>query len=262
MIEQGLDEKSRAVGPSFLNHSLAFGEQSGQVFNGIVEEIRMLSSQGYLYPPEPILSLSHPEPESSITLVSQSDLGGRLTPAEAAAMKMLLTESTALAQSYVLSDWETSSKILQVLQLPKNGWQGDAIEALGDFGMRLGMAAGVRDRVLSGKGRPDTKTHSSFNQRPWWDEFVDPIRLDQLILGRNTADAIVKSVSHMSEKMISNNPEGARTQEEIQARIASRKHGVILASDLYLEALGRASALGLSTKLERSGRSVLSEEKR
>lgn len=246
MFDERNNEEKRITG-RILKHSVAFGEHSSAVLNDAVEEVKRLSARGDLYPPD-FPTVRYSRPKSSVQLSSSSMLRGKISPAEAAAMKFLQDESSALAQSFA-RDWETTRKLQEALQLPKKGWQSDTIDGIGEFGTFLGIAAGVREQISSGEGKPKGKTIGDKLKRSWFDKFAEPIQQDQMVLGKNTAKAVQEAISEFTERDIPNVPEGARTEEEIQARIASKKYGAQKAANLYLETLGLASRI-LPLKLE------------
>ncbi len=196
-----------------------------------------VSTRRAIYPPAVFPSLRKTQPESSIRENPKSDFHGRLSPAEAAAVLVLLTESSALCQAFAES-WDTARKIDELLGISGDLWQSDVIEGFSSFGNMLGLAAGVREsEEIIGK----IKTIGDKIKKDWWDKFHGAIEQDGKILGRATASAIERTVGEFAERDIPNNPEGARNNEEIRTRIASQKRGAQLARKLYLETFSLTS---------------------
>jgi hypothetical protein len=228
-----VDEK--ALSTNALDHALAFRENSAQLFSDAIGQVKVLArTSDAIYPPIGFPTWRNRCSESTIRLQPDSDFDGQLTFAEAAATVVLLNEVSALAQASGRTD-EMSDKLHAVLQLPENGWQSDTIDGLADFGNMLGWAARIRERIISGEGAPNGKTLGDAAKRSWWNKFEKPVRQDGLKLGENTAQAIIKTIVALAERDIPNNPEGAKTPDQIAARIASKKHGAELAAQLYLE---------------------------
>lgn len=235
------DEK--AISTNALDHALAFSENSAQLFSDAIEQVKILAKKtDAIYPPTLFPTVRNPYPESTIRLQPDSDFDGQLTLAEAAATVVLLNEVSALAQASGRT-YEMSDKLHVVLQLPEDGWQSDTIDGLAEFGDMIGWAARIRERIISGEGMPNGKTIGDMAKKGWWDKFEKPVRQDGLKLGKNTAQAIIKTVGELAERDIPNNPEGAKTPEQKAARIASKKHGAKLAAQLYLESLKMASKI-------------------
>lgn len=239
---QEVKGEERGLTQRILRHSLAFPENSGQVYWEAVEAVKRLAGRSdQIYPPTHFPSIRRSEPESAVHIVSVHDsASGRINPAEAVAIMVLLSEASALTQAFA-RDWETTEKLSVALTLPEGGWQSDAIEGFADFGNFFRIAARVRDRMLSGEGRPERRTLGEVTARDWWDRFHQAIELDDMVLGINTAEAITKAIGYFAERDIPHNPEGARNNREIWTRIISRKYGVELARKLYLEVLELAS---------------------
>jgi len=236
-----VDEK--ALSTNALDHALAFSENSAQLFSDAIEQVKILAKTAdAIYPPIGFPTWRNRYPESTIRLQPDSDFDGQLTFAEAAATVILLNEVSALAQASGRS-YEMSDKLHTVLQLPESGWQSDTIDGLADFGNMLGWAARIRERIISGEGMPNEKTLGNAAKRSWWDKFEKPVRQDGLKLGENTAEAIIKTIVELAKRDIPNNPEGAKTPEQMAARIASKKHGADLAAQLYLEGLKMAAKI-------------------
>ncbi len=236
MPEEGIENNKLTT--DILKSSLAFQGNSAELYQNAVEEVRRLSTDNRsIYPPKTFPDVRNPIPESSLrTKPSERIMEGALSPAEAVAVKVILDESSALAQSLGIG-WERSAKLRKVLKLPKEGWGHDTIEAICDFGGYVCIAAGVRELLLA-----DEKfKEGDIIKKDWHDEFAKPLRKDNLTIGENTSDAIVEYLTSYYEEHIPQNSEGAKNEKEIETRIASRKHGVLLGKKLYLETLKLAS---------------------
>ena len=236
-----VDEK--VLSTNALDHALAFSKNSAQLFSDAIEQVKILAkTSDAIYPPTDFPRVTNRFLESTIRLQPDSDFDGQLTFAEAAAVVVLLNEVSALAQASGRND-EMSNKLHIVLQLPENGWQSDTIDGLADFGNMLGWAARIRERIISGEGVPNEKTLGDAAKRFWWDKFEKPVRQDGLKLGKNTVEAIIKTIEGLAKRDIPNDPQGAKTPDKITARIASKKHGAELAAQLYLESWRLASKI-------------------
>lgn len=159
---------------------------------------------------------------------------------EAVAVSVLLTECSALAQAWG-RDFQTSGKLHEVLQLPREGLGHDAIAGIAEFGDTLAAAAAVREWQSNGSGEPTGATILDNIKRKLWRRYGDVIRGDDLRLGPTTAETIVQSIAESAREHIPHNPEGARTPEDIAVKIESRIHGARLAEQLYLETLALAT---------------------
>lgn len=258
-----LDEsgKDQRLTTDILRHSIAFKGDSSRVFSEAIAEIKMLAlHSNSLFPPNYFPSVRESRPETSIRITPDSYFfDGKLSQAEAATIIVLLNEASALCQSFAV-DWKTSNKLHEALGLKEGDWQSDAIEGFSEFGDMLGWAAGIRERILREGKEPQLKTIGDHAIKGWWDKFAEPVRQDGMILGENTAEAIVEAVGEFAERDIPRNPEGAKNQEEIRARIRSKKHGARLAKDLYLETLSFASrelSLNVGPKVVRQSTPLL-----
>lgn len=224
-----------------LDNALAFKGNSSQLFSDAVDEVKRLSSNGReIYKPD-FASLRKPESAKTLKTEPDSQFDGPLNNEEAVALKILLDESSALFQHYAI-DFETSDKIQEILGLPKDGWQSDAMEGIAKFGSYAGIAAGVRDQIRRNEPPPkELKTWGDRTKKDWWERFAEPLKKDGLVIGRNTVTAVEGVVAEFAERDIPKVPEGAKTPEEIRARIESQKHGAKLAGKLYLETKELAS---------------------
>lgn len=231
------------LSPDVLEHSLAFKGQSAQLFNDVIRQVRCLTQdQGSIYPPTQFPNPPNRVPESTLRRVPESDLNGYLFPAEAVAVTVLLTECSALAQAWGRS-FETSNKLHAVLQLPPEGLDNDAIAGIAEFGDTLAAASAVREWLANGDGEPTGTTINDKFKRGLWRRYSGAIGQDNLGLGSTTSEAIVRTIAEFARRDIPHNPEGARTPEDVGAKIESRIHGARLAQELYLEALALASTV-------------------
>lgn len=237
------------LSPDVLEHALAFKGQSAQLFDEAVSQVRSLAQgQRRIYPPTQFPIPPDRVPESTLRLTPESDLNGRLLPAEAVAVTVLLTECSALAQAWG-RNFKTSATLHGVLQLPPEGLDHDAIAGIAEFGDSLAAVAAVREWTENGEGEPAGTTMMDLVKRKLWRRYRNALGEDKLALGPTTAETIVHAISESARRDIPHNPEGARTPEDIAAKIEkieSRIHGARLAKQLYLEARTLASQVLLS----------------
>lgn len=218
-----------------LQNSMAFRGDNIDLFTGAVNEVYGLTQNGgSVYSPE---FPSWRKPESGTRLQSEPSTShmGALQRDEAVAVRILLDECSALYQNFGRND-STSAKISEVLNLPKGGWQGDATDGISDFGYLVGLAAGVRDQIRENKPLPSKKTFGYIIDKGWRDLFAGPLKSDNFQISNNVASAIIKFITESAEKDIPLNPQGAKGEDQIKAKIASKIHGAIKARNLYLEA--------------------------
>lgn len=241
LVTQSPDSNDNSlVSPGELRNALAFKGRSAALYADAVRQVKSFASER-IYPPNHLPSVRYPRPEQSIQRSPTSEFDGEITTAEAVATLVLLGESAGLASAYAISD-KVSSQVKEVLKIPEGIWQYDVINAFSDFGSYLALAAGVRERILNGEERPrEIKTIGDRVHETWRKEFEGAIKQDKMILGEHTADAVVRYIDLSADRDIRGNKQGAKTEADIQARIAGRKHGARLARDLYLEVFERAS---------------------
>lgn len=226
-----------------LQSSIAFKGSSATLLTGAIEEVRMFVNNGELiYPPTTFPTVKNPVPKSSLQArLEHGIIIGPITPPEAVAIKVLLDESSALAQAFGTS-FHISNMLSEALNLPQGGWQHDVIEGISELGYQVGIAAGVREQMLAGNNpKPDAKTWKSRIITFWHSQYALPLEKDGMTIGVNTTKAIQEYINQKAETEIPSNPEGAKGSDEVQNRISSRKRGTVLGGQLYLEALGLAT---------------------
>lgn len=231
-----------ALTQDVLKNALAFSGSSSKLFNDAVSEVRTLvaNSGDQIYPPNEYPTWRSPKEGSTLQTTHDSSFVGRLTQAEAVGVRVLQEESMALLQSFGRSD-QLAWKIDEILGTGKKAWQSDAMEGIVSFNHMVGMASGVRERLLSGLGPPGRKTIGDLARLAWYESFSPGLEADGLKIGGQTAACIVAEIAKHANEEIPHNPEGARNADEIQARIAGRIRGAELAKALYLETIGLAS---------------------
>jgi hypothetical protein len=231
----GLGDEENLPTSDSLHNTLAFRGNSAQLFREAVEEVKRLSEGGReIFPPR-FATLENPKSASALRTEPYSIHDGHLNPDEAVAIKILLDESSALYQYYAIN-FETSHKIREILGLKQGDWQSDVMDGLAEFGIFAGLAAGVREQI-----ERNSPPLEDMIKKDWWSKFEEPLRKDGLVLGKYTVEAIEKVVAGYAERDIPTDPEGAKTPQEIRARIESKKHGAKLAGMLFLEARELAS---------------------
>ncbi len=230
-----------------LQHSLFYRKDSGLVFLGKVMYVKgKVAERQDLYPPEFIaIPGVHRRERIKDGLPTQpfSPRIGRVSPAEAVALSYLHDESDALFQLLdPVTELDLHAEMAQALGVPNDDvQQNEAILGMNQFGFHVGIAAGVRDRLLRGEAYPDDpRTLQQMSTKTWWDHFAQPLRDDALMIGQNTGSAIVDYLDAVGEVSI---PRSGvpKPKETIIASIVSRKHGIRLARNLYEEAFALAS---------------------
>lgn len=202
-----------------------------------------------------------------------SFLGGRVYPAEAVAVLYLQTECAALFQwadnTFGLNEAENKElydKVCQRLKLDQRSeplWLGAVEEGISDFGNFLCFAAAIRKLILNDKTSlssfPGSKL-SFFNiigsVQKLLDVLKEPIIKDEMILGKNVAEAIVAIVVQVqaNKALIKyqdcGGKQGIESTIDLMAR--SAKHGAELARSLYLEVFKMAKGIfPIKTNLSR-----------
>lgn len=213
---------------------MAFKGNNLELFRSAIDEVNIITNNGGEVFPPTFPTWRRPESGTALQREPNSTFKGHLERDEAVAVRILLDECSALYQNFGVND-STSRKISEVLNLPDGGWQTDVMDGIAEFGMLVGIAAGVRDKIEHNEPLPKAGTWGYRIDKEWRDTFEDAIKLDNFEISRNTVEAILKSISESAERDIPSNPEGAKGKEQIQARIDSRKHGAIKAKALYLE---------------------------
>lgn len=255
-----------------LKHSIALKESSGQVYRECVEKVRALLATGDIYPPRkfPMIRrkpLSKEQEEifpSQRTASSGAPIGnemphldsGRLTPAEAVAVSILLTESSALCQNWTEDD-EVGEKYNQVFGFSQDGFPRDAINGFCDFGAMFSTAAKVREWIMHTPDADPRDVKGAIDFLEPWERFKNLIRDDGMRLGNKTADEIKKWMEQRVRfSIFYDNPHGYQYtmftelyNMEYLPRVESAKHGIELARELYSEVLELASK-ELPTTLE------------
>lgn len=229
--------RSLEQNPDILKKSLAFKGVSTEVFKQAVERIRIKSANGEdLYPPAHFPMLPDTMPTTGVRNYSERINEGRYSQAEGVAIEVLLKELSVLTQSFGMN-FTLSEKLNQVLQLPENGSDGEALDSMSKFGLILSKAAKVRENLLIGWQRPERpKNWEDKMMTDDYDCFAECLRADNLVLGRNTANKIVTLIEEEAREKIPNDLFGyARDEAKIKIRIESAIHGAKLARDLYLE---------------------------
>lgn len=224
-----------------LDNSMAFKGNSAQILQSALEEVQKITQGGQDVFSPGFPTYSTPESGTALKTEPRSGFQGLLKKSEAVAEKVLLDETSAFYQNFAKND-QTARKIDEALQLPKGGWQMDATDGITEYGLYVGIAAGVREEMR--KGEKPAKGRRSIGdvvKADWRKKFEEPLKADGLNIGRNTSRAIKDSIAELAERDIPNNPEGAKTPEEIQARIQSKKHGAQMAEKLFFEVKDIAS---------------------
>ena len=239
----GLSGEENLPTTDSLQNSLAFKGNSTQLFRDAVEEVQRISLGGQMIYSPDFASLREPESARTFKLEPTSQNKGPLNQDEAVALKVLFDENSAFNQHFAINS-ETSKTINTLLELPIGGMQSDAMDGIVEFGTYVGIAANVREQINRTEPLPNAKKSiTNIIKRTWREKFEEPLQQDGLVIGPNTVAAIEIVVAKYAERDITNDPEHARTPEEITARIESRKHGARLAGRLYLEAKELASKI-------------------
>ncbi len=189
---------------------------SVELFNKFVLDVESLDPNT-IYPPESFPTTRHPETRTSLRRYSDSFAHGRLLPAEAVAILMLLNETAALTAAYKSTTYgyEHISKMLGIRDTDFR--LDEVIDGFSRFGSTIVMATGVREDVKN-----DKRIHIATN---WYQAeaqdleklFEKPLRNDNYLLGPNTAEKVITIIKKKSQK-----------------------HGARLAERLYLEVLDRS----------------------
>ncbi len=226
-----------------LIHALAYKANSGELFGEALDEVIRLTADGYdVYPPSRYPTWQNPVDASGLQRRPSFVELGRLTPAEAVGVKVLQMETIALMQYYGINS-RTSLLLNDVLKIVNDGWQLDVIEGMVDFNIRIRVAAEARAIMIGDLSLPSGRTIGDKIKKSGLNMFSRVISLDQMRIGSNTAGLIENLVASGAQMSIPDNRVGAKTSEEIQARIASWQHGGKLANQLYLESVSLAARI-------------------
>lgn len=225
-----------------LQHALAFKGSSGELFNGVVADVRALTATGGAVYPPVFPSWQEPQRVPALKTEPDSSQEGQLAPAEAVAFRVLGDESSALLQFFGRR-FETSGKIDEVLGTGDEAWQSDAIEGIGELGGLLAVASGVRERMLGGQEASGSRSLQDIVKLRWDRMFRQALQQDGLRIHAHTTQRAVEEIERRAREQIPQNPGGARNEREIEARIAGRMRGATLARDLYLETVDHAAKI-------------------
>jgi len=235
------DEEQGGLTDDVLRSTLVLRGQSRLFFNEAINEVNKIMATGNdIYPPSIFPHAGTRQPTTSLQLSSDSFGEGRLSPAEGVAVIILLGECNGLAQNWRKSE-EITKKMAEIIGSSEIAWDFDLIDGMSEFGNMVGKAAGVRERLLNGLGRPEGSTTKDILLKLSYDTFATTLKEDALVIGEKTTAAISQQVEMLAKRDISNNPEGAKTDVEIKARINGRTRGAKLAREIYLEARTLAS---------------------
>jgi hypothetical protein len=229
--------------------SIAFKGGSAQYLAQIIDDIAQLSRSGAVYPPA-FATWRNPELEFGMSLQPRSQDDGRLSPAEAVAVKVVADEGSAIAQNLFKSMDKT--KLISELVGNPDGWPSDVVDGIADFGYSLCGAIRIRERIARGETIPTGRTIGDDLNRRLWQRYQAPLRLDGMVIRGNTVTAVAKFADELVEKEIRGVPEGAKNEKELQDRMRSRRRGIELGTKIYKQVLDVAIQRGLPTTLERT----------
>ena len=223
--------------------SIAFKGGSAQYLAQTILEVEQLSRGGAIYPPA-FATWRNPELEFGMSLQPHIPNDGRLSPAEAVAVKVVADEGSAIAQNLFKSKDRT--KLINELLGNSVGWPSDVVDGIADFGYGLCGAIRIREQITRGETIGDDLN------RLLWQRYQAPLKLDGMVIRGNTVTAVAKFADELVEKEIRGVPEGAKNEEEFQDRMRSRRRGIELGAKIYKQVLDVAIQRGLPTTLERA----------
>jgi hypothetical protein len=228
--------------------SIAFKGQSAQYLAQVIEDVLQLSRSGTIYPPA-FATWRNPVLEHGLSPQPHYKEDGMLSPAEAVAVKVVADEGSALAQNL----FENYDKTMLISELVGNpdGWPSDVVDGIAHFGYSLCGAIRIREKIARGEAIPTGRTIGDDLIRNLWQRYQEPLKLDNMIIGKNTVTEAVKSADELVEREIRGVPEGAKNEEELQVRMRSRRRGIELGAKIYNQVLDVAIQRGLPTTLER-----------
>jgi len=228
---------------------LVFKGNSAQYLAQVIDEVVQLARSGAIYPPT-FATWREPELENGLSSHPHDRNEGRLSPAEAVAIRVLADEGSAIAQN-LFESTEKTRLINEIVGTP-DGWPSDVVDGMADFGYQLRGALRIRDRIARGEAIPAGKTIGESLDRRLWERYVTPLKLDGMSVRGNTVTAVAEETNSLVDQQIRGNPEGARNEKELQDRMRSRRRGIELGSRVYKQVLDVAMQRGLPATLDRT----------
>lgn len=222
--------------------SIAFKGESTQYLAKIIADITQLSRSGAIYPPA-FATWRNPELEYNISSRPHNQYDGRLSPAEAVAVKTMADEGSAIAQN------TDKYKLISEVVGDPNGWSYDIVDGMANFGYSLCGAIQIREQIVRGERISTGRINEDSFDRDLRQRFQVPLRLDGMAIKGNTVAAITKFANESVEESIK--AEGVKNEEEFQARVKSRRKGIELGAKIYMQVLNIAIQRGMSTTLEK-----------
>jgi hypothetical protein len=226
--------------------SLVFKGGSAQYIAEVIALVKKLSVEGDIYPPS-FATSREPVIEYGLRSQPDSENSGRLTEAEAVAIKALADENSGLSQSLGKGS-KTNRKIMEALG-EKNLWIFDVVDGMASFGYRLRGALSVRDKILRGESVSSGSSINNKLEQLNLSLFEKGLRMDGMALRNNTVSAACDVAIGYAKDEITQSPEGARNLDEINSRIHSRTVGINLGSKIFTQVFQLAEQRGLPTKL-------------
>lgn len=205
VIETGLSRDSY--------DSIAFKGNSAQYLSGVMAEVFQMAEKGTIYPPA-FATWRNPELEYGISLRPHNQDDGRLSPAEAVAIKVMADEGSAMAQN-LFKSMDKNKLISEIVGNP-DGWPSDIVDGMADFGYNLCGAISIRERIARGETIPTGRTIKDDLDRPLWQMYQAPLKLDGMVIKGNTVAAITKFVNELVEKEIRGVPNGLKMKKNFR----------------------------------------------
>ena len=255
------DESGKRIDDTFLDTNATDPD-----FVTVTQRVESYGDQP-IYPPLFFKVEEHIYPE-----VTNYREEGRRTAAiqkpEAVACGYLARKLAVLESNFAMS-FDVSSKMQDLyikqaeildMKLPVgNIWQKDVSDGIKFFLMMINPISQVREKMeqeLAASAAPpprESRFNFSFFRRKkvpnirevFWDRynatFKDPLMEDEFAIGEHTTQRIVEQEMENLRESLPKNPGGARTEDEIQARIRSRELGLQIARSFYLKSLALAA---------------------
>jgi len=225
--------------------SIAFKGQSTQYLSNVLTEVAQMALVGEIYPPAFATSWSNSRLENGLTLQQLHPEDGRLTPAEAVAIRVLAEEGAALAQNFFKSYEKT--KLIQTITDDPEGSPAEIVAGMADFGYNLLKAVSLREKITKNESKPiETKTFSDHTTKQLWVKYEGPLMLDKMAIDKHTINAAISDATEAIETKI----EEPGNKENLSARIRSRRKGIELGAKIFQQVKNIAVQNGMSTTLE------------
>ena len=150
--------------------SIAFKDRSAQYLAETIDDITQLSRRGPIYPPE-FATCRNPELEYGVSLQQHIQDDGRLSPAEAVAIKVMADEGSAMAQN--LFESTSKTRLISETVGDPGGWLSDVVDGMADFGYSLCGTIRIREKMVEGETIPTGSTNRDDTDRLLWQRWYN-----------------------------------------------------------------------------------------